>query len=155
MYAVIRLKNLGAFALAAILLTLASPAWAEYLVNGNVVTDTETGLMWMQETAEVGQFDNVGWQAALSCCEDSTYGGYSDWRLPNIRELDSIVDLGRHDPAIDPVFSCQHDYYWSSSPYTGGFGSPWRMDFRTGQPSNFYRFRVSSWAYVRCVRGVP
>ena len=56
--------------------------------NDGTVTDNVTGLMWQKEDD-----DNVrDWEAALSYCESLSLAGFSDWRLPNIKELDSITD---------------------------------------------------------------
>jgi hypothetical protein len=53
-----------------------------------VVNDTKTGLMWQDDA--VGS--TMTWANAITTCENLTLGGYSDWRLPNIRELKSIVE---------------------------------------------------------------
>jgi len=95
--------------------------------NGDsTITDNATGLMWMQ-------YDNVEgilWEDALSYAESFDFAGYSDWRLPDIKELQSIVDYTRSpettsSPAIDPLFNCtqitneagntDYAYYWSST----------------------------------------
>ena len=50
------------------------------------------------------------------------------WRLPNITELESLVDAGRSNPALPtghPFTSVQSDYYWSSSTYSGYTASAW------------------------------
>ncbi len=77
-----------------------------FVNNGDgTVTDQATGLMWQQ--ADAGPFN---WGEALNYAETLTIAGYSDWRLPNAKELQSIVDYSRspdttNSPAIDPVFS--------------------------------------------------
>ncbi len=73
--------------------------------SDGTVTDQATGLMWQQ--ADAGPFN---WGEALEYAETQTMTGYSDWRLPNAKELQSIVDYTRspdttNSPAIDPVFS--------------------------------------------------
>jgi hypothetical protein len=104
--------------------------------NGDgTVTDEATGLMWMKvDSGELKAGKNkdgkLNWQEALSWAEDLEYAGYSDWRLPNVKELQSIVDYTRspdttNSAAIDPVFqttsfiteSGQKDYpyYWSGT----------------------------------------
>lgn len=98
--------------------------------NGTI-TDNATGLMWQQ--ADDGNSRN--WEASLSYAENLTLAGYSDWRLPNAKELHSIVDYNRcpdftNSPAIDPLFFCStfnnpvgnpnYGYYWSSSPLMDG-----------------------------------
>jgi hypothetical protein len=58
--------------------------------SDGTVTDTSTGLMWQQATAS----GTYTWEQALTYCENLTLpaGGYSDWRMPNRNELQSIVD---------------------------------------------------------------
>lgn len=104
--------------------------------NGDgTVTDSNTGLMWMK--ADNGK--GVTWEQALAYAENSTYAGYSDWRLPNAKELQYIVDYARSpdttkSPAIDPVFKTssitneagQEDYpfFWTSTTHLDGPMAP-------------------------------
>lgn len=110
--------------------------------NGDgTVTDHATGLMWMQEDSQTG----LNWEDALTWaqqCNADNFLGYSDWRLPNVKELQSIVDYSRapsvtDSPAIDPIFSCtpivdeggadNYPFYWSGTTHAnmqnGGFGA--------------------------------
>ena len=105
-----------------------------FVDNGDAtITDNATGLTWQQSDSGAG----MDWQAALSYCEDLNFAGASDWRLPNAKELQSIVDYSRspdttHSAAIDPVFNVsaitdeagQTDYpfYWSSSTHIDSSG---------------------------------
>lgn len=98
-----------------------------FVDNGDgTITDQATGLTWMQNDNGAGTV----WGEALSYCESLTLGGHDDWRLPNIKELQSIVDYERspdvtNSPAIDPLFNTstitneagQTDYpfFWSST----------------------------------------
>lgn len=101
--------------------------------NGNgTITDNATGLMWQQ--ADDGTTRD--WGNSLSYAENLSLAGHTDWRLPNAKELHSIVDYTRapdvtNSPAIDPLFSCtsfndpsgisgQYGYYWTSSPLMDG-----------------------------------
>ena len=83
-----------------------------FVINGDgTVSDINTGLMWQQVTAP-GRYT---WLQALNYCETFNLAGYNDWRLPTIKELESIVDLSIY-PAIDTnifpyIPSCR---YWSS-----------------------------------------
>ena len=95
--------------------------------NGNgTITDEATGLMWMQQDNAKG----ITWQEALKYAEGYEFAGYSDWRLPDAKELQSIVDYTRSPgtdgtPAIDPLFRCSeitaetgekdYPFYWSST----------------------------------------
>lgn len=87
-----------------------NPAYGtnEFVNNGDgTITDSATGLMWMQNDNGSG----ILWETALNYAEDFTYAGFSDWRLPDIKELQSIVDYSRSpsttsSAAIDPIFNC-------------------------------------------------
>lgn len=99
--------------------------------NGNgSITDNATGLTWMQSDSGSGML----WGDALNYCEGLSFAGADDWRLPNIKELHSIVDYTRspsitNSAAIDPLFTAtqitneggQVDYafYWSSTTHIG------------------------------------
>jgi hypothetical protein len=106
----------------------------DFVDNGDeTVTDQATGLMWQQ--ADDGNTYN--WKDALAYASSSELSGYSDWRLPNTKELESIVDYDKTTfPAIDETyFSCTSDdsWYWTStthgdSKYTAcyvAFGKAW------------------------------
>lgn len=104
----------------------------QFRSNGNgTVMDLATGLTWMQ--ADSGRA--MSWEAALAYAEDATHGGHTDWRLPNAKELQFIVDYSRSpdttdSAAIDPLFSAtsitneagQKDYahYWTSTSHLDG-----------------------------------
>jgi hypothetical protein len=90
--------------------------------NDGTITDNATGLMWSKDDSGEG----MDWEAALAYAEGSEYAGYDDWRLPNIKELQSIADYSGAFPAMDTsVFNLteltnimgQTDYpfYWSST----------------------------------------
>jgi len=98
--------------------------------NGDdTITDRATGLMWSKADSGKG----LNWEAALAWVQARNAGnylGHNDWRLPNAKELQSIVDYTRSpdttgSPAIHPLFHCsqitnengQADYpfYWSST----------------------------------------
>ncbi|MCX6361614.1 MAG: DUF1566 domain-containing protein, partial [Armatimonadetes bacterium] len=101
-----------------------------------LVQDQATGLMWEQGDSGKG----MTWQQALALAHErnrSKHLGYSDWRLPNAKELQSIVDYGRspdttRSAAISPLFRCtaitneagQTDYpfYWTSTTHGEGRG---------------------------------
>ena len=85
----------------------APSAFAAYQNNGNgTVTDTTTGLIWQQDTARDSQnnYDTMTWKEALAYCEALILGGNTDWRLPTIKELGSLVDLSRYNPSINTTY---------------------------------------------------
>jgi hypothetical protein len=119
-----------------------------FINNGDgTVTDTSTGLMWQQSTAP----GNYTWEQAFAYCENLTISGFSDWRLPNRNELQSIVDYSRYNPAIDTnFFPITEPYsYWSSTPYAGNSSLAWELYFEYGYGNYYYK---TSYNYVRAVR---
>lgn len=110
--------------------------------NGDgTISDSNTGLMWAQDDDGI----TLDWEDALAYAESSELAGYNNWRLPNVKELQTIVDYSRSPtatnsenigPAIDPLFSCtqlpsdvqeagyddDYGYYWTgtSAPFTSG-----------------------------------
>jgi hypothetical protein len=110
------------------------------------ITDNVTSLMWQQED------DNLtrDWDDANSYCNSLAFAGHSDWRLPTIKELQTLVDYGRYNPAIDPIFTnTNFSGYWSST--GGGFSGTekWFNDFGDGSD---YWYLMTNPSYVRCVR---
>jgi hypothetical protein len=87
------------------------PGW--YQDNGDgTVTDLNTGLMWQQIVEDT----NWSWQAALLYCQVLELGGHDDWRLPDIRELASIVDVETTPPLINlSAFGYLSGLYWTST----------------------------------------
>jgi hypothetical protein len=86
------------------------------------VTDRATGLTWTR--ADSGK--TMDWKAALAYAEGLTLAGHDDWRLPNVKELQSIVDYSRapdarkasaRGPALDPIFKLTEteSWFWTST----------------------------------------
>ena len=117
------------------------------LGNG-IVRDNVTGLEWQQATAP----GEKTWQNALAYCEALGLAGYTDWRLPTIQELSSLVDGSRTNPAIDPIFSAVGHAHWSSTTVASYTDDAWRLNFLYG---NVYDNNKTDDAYVRAVRGKP
>jgi hypothetical protein len=96
-----------------------------YTDNGNgTITDNVTGLMWEQKTDDGGIRDKdvtQTWLDALNYCEDLILGGFSDWRLPNPKELERMVDLSTRNPAADTTYfpNTTNGYYWTGSTCAG------------------------------------
>jgi hypothetical protein len=107
------------------------------------ISDGATGLTWQKNDSK----STLSWDKAISYCEASTTAGYSDWRLPNVKELQSIVDYTRSpdttdSPAIDPIFNSSnftnengesdYGFYWSNTThktYTGNGASACYVSF--------------------------
>jgi hypothetical protein len=117
----------------------------------DTITDRATGLTWSKADSGTG----MNWQAALTWVQQKNaakFLGHDDWRLPNVKELQSIVDYTRspdttHSPAIDPVFNCtaitnearQMDwpFYWSSTTHAGLHGGGSAMYVAFGRASGW------------------
>jgi uncharacterized protein DUF1566 len=115
-----------------------------FAASGGVVFDTKTGLTWEQSpmTATFAWADAPGHCASLG----------AGWRVPTIKELQSIVDFTRSaSPKIDTnyFFSTLSDYYWSASIRVGSPGDAWYADFDNG--SAFTEGQTNA-HLVRCVR---
>jgi hypothetical protein len=105
-----------------------------------VVMDNVTGLMWQDDSDAAtvkkpwvtqanyhdGNYSNTSGDTPTTYCAELTLGDYSDWRLPSVEELESIVDFGRVSPSINPAFiHIVSHYYWSSTAYAGGAYGVW------------------------------
>jgi len=120
--------------------------------NGDgTVSDLATGLMWMQADSGTG----MDWEKALAYAQSqnkANYLGHSDWRLPNSKELQSLVDYTRSPgaqnpaqvgPSIDPLFTCtpitneagrpDYPFYWTSTSAkanpTASYSAAWYVAF--------------------------
>jgi len=130
------------------------------VVGQPVVADGKTGLVWQGCTVgqtgsscEQGTAVGSSWQSALAACEGLTWGGSSDWRLPNVTELLTITDGGQASPSIDVVafpalVSTSGSFYWTSSSGIAS-SSAWAVMFSWGQP--YLRVKTVSY-FVLCVR---
>jgi len=116
--------------------------------NGDgTVTDFDTGLMWQQSD------DNTTrtWADAETYCAGLSLAGKTDWRLPEAKELTSIVDYRYANPAINATAfpGTNASYYWSASSFAANSTDAWRVSFVNG---SIYPFNKTSSYYVRCVR---
>jgi hypothetical protein len=87
--------------------------------NGDGTVTDSRGLIWPKAwngDAANGGAKFVSWEAAVQYCYNGTFFGSSDWRLPNIRELNSVVDKTKLSPATFSIFTnVASDVYWSST----------------------------------------
>ncbi len=128
----------------------------DFVDNGDsTISDNATGLMWQQN-----DFQSNDWQDAIDSCEASTTANHSDWRLPNVKELQSIVDYTRSpdttsSAAIDAKFNAtsfsnEEGYtdwgsYWASTTHVdyyddGGNATNVSFGRALGYMSNFSEF---------------
>jgi hypothetical protein len=109
------------------------PAEGRFIDNGDgTITDNCTKLMWQKS-----QVNPLSWQQALQYCENLDLAGYTDWRLPNINELITIVDRSRSadgvsQSAIFPIFNGIGCTTWSSTTYYPAPQNAWYVQFGDG-----------------------
>lgn len=143
---------------------VASTPSADFTDRGDgTVTHVTTGLTWKRcpeglsgEPCATGTAISMTWSSALTTAENSTFAGFSDWRLPNFKELRSIVETCGYDPAINqaifpatprPAFG---SVFWSSSTYAPRPADAWLVLFdRGGGVASDKESRL----FVRLVRG--
>ncbi len=144
---------------------IASTPTADFTVHNNgTVTHNKTGLMW--KVCSEGQTWNNGsctgnvadtkWDKALQIPStlnvSGGFAGYTDWRLPNIKELQSIVEQQCYYPSIKSTIfpSTDSGFYWSSSPSAYDSGGAWGVSFYDGNDDSGNRDRSFR---ARLVRG--
>jgi len=124
-----------------------------YENKDKTITDKATGLIWAKEDSKKG----MNWKDALAWVQQKNaekYLGTTDWRMPNIKELQSIIDYTRSpdtndSPAIDPVFKCtqftneggktDYPYYWSSTTHSGFNGGGAAMYVAFGRAAGWMK----------------
>jgi surface protein len=134
--------------------------------NANeTVTDHLTGLMWQDDPAvasvkkqwvtqanyDAQDYNNTVGDTATTYCNELVMGGFEDWRLPTVVELQGILNDGRYEPSIDEVFiNTYNNFYWSSSTsHQSGHNNAWVVNFGYGYTFDDYKYYST---YVRCVR---
>ena len=160
--------------------------------NDRTITDALTGLTWtkcsmtdvnatapvMDNTTNCSETPGIGnWKDAVSACENLNHAGKTDWRLPSVTELHSLIDTTRN-PALltdttyfpdipDPnvLGDTNFPYYWSSTTYIGSQGTApdcsatkpncaWYVNFIDGYvEGDKDRSIKTTGNYVRCVSG--
>ncbi|MBF0259748.1 MAG: DUF1566 domain-containing protein [Desulfamplus sp.] len=151
------------------------------IIDGIMVKDNVTGLIWENKSNKDGTKDYTnphdadntytwydsnpatnGGSAGSEGDENSTkdflkalnnagFGGYSDWRLPTVTELRSIIDYNRYDPLIDTEYfkDTVSSFYWSSSTYVNTPDLAWSVDFKEGEGRSDSKYAEY---HVRAVR---
>jgi Protein of unknown function (DUF1566) len=119
-----------------------------YAIAAGEVTDTQTGLIWQQGMSAAA---GATWADAPAYCSTLALNGHV-WRLPSLRELQTLVDETK-TPAIDLTAfpGTPTTYFWTSDAFTGNPGNAWVVDFTYGFT---FGFGIDvTFAYpVRCVR---
>lgn len=151
------------------LVTESTPT-TQFVVDSDlgVATDIKTGVSWMVCSAGMtwdsasatctGEAMEYNWQESLAYADTVEYAGYNDWRLPNIKELMSIVERACSTPALNTsVFvDALAQRYWTNTPVIGSDGNGgivgdtvWAVSFEEG--SNNQPLKTAN-SMVRLVR---
>jgi hypothetical protein len=143
-----------------------------FIDNGDqTVSDTCTGLMWTKDDSQ----SPMNWQDALAWAQTmngQNHCGYDDWRLPNVKELQSIVDYSRspgstNSAAIDVVFNCtpivneagrpDWPWYWTSTTHRSfngiSYHGNWAVYVCFGRAAGWVKIGANSYYSYRDVHG--
>lgn len=135
-----------------------------YLMHLNgTVTDKRTRLNWKRCSEGqvwngrtcLGEAKSYSWDEALMLARTSTFAGHSDWRIPNVKELRSLVEECRSvSPKINPIIfpATPDSFFWSSSPSLTSNRGSWHVTFNRGT-SSFGGYTRDYEHYIRLVRG--
>jgi hypothetical protein len=123
-------------------------AESRFVVKNGGIFDRQTDLTWQKKPSS----DKFTYQEAIKHCEDLYDDGYSDWELPSIDALKSLVDYKQDNSAIATgLISVKlNDYYWSETKHAEYSSNAWELLFKNGNDNwNNQSFDF----YALCVRG--
>jgi hypothetical protein len=135
--------------------------------NGDgTITDNLTKLIWLK-IANCSDLGPKKWAESLAAVNllasgqcgltDGSIAG--DWRLPNVRELHSLIDFGQSEPALPaghPFTNFQTNRYWSSTTFNFFYPYKWIVEFGSGQVDAFNADDPTiNLSYAIAVRGGP
>ena len=122
--------------------------YADFTKEGNIVKDSTRKLAWQDDNVS----STMVWEDAITQCEELTLDTYSDWRLPNINELLSIMSKNKEGSQLADAFeNVVNSYYWSSTSRAGYQEHAWIIRTHTGHNASNNK---TSLYYVKCVRTV-
>ena len=123
----------------------------------SLVNDDVTGLMWpgcqvvastpgIPECAGGSTSTGIDWQTALAFCQSLEWGGETDWRLPNMKELHSIVDYREYNPTVnsDVFANISSTRFWTSTTRSGVATHAWYVNMLTGWVGTLQKTETSS-----------
>ncbi|MFA6141884.1 MAG: DUF1566 domain-containing protein [Candidatus Omnitrophota bacterium] len=133
--------------------TLTSNYGDGFASNGVITTDLGTGLIWASDGMGTGCYDGGTrtWAQAATWADGLDFGGYTDWRMPTIQELEAIVNYNLYIPTINrAAFPNTSSTYWSSTTLAVDAGYAWYVSFIDGVAD--YSLKTTTLC-VRPVRG--
>ena len=109
--------------------------------------DDKTGLIWQDNQNMQQEFS---YEKAKTYCENLKVDGYTDWRLPTLKELATILDLRIDRPALKPGFNIRlSERFWTATPNAAKPKEAWVISFSYGEIESYPVRREYN---VRCVR---
>ena len=127
--------------------------------NNGTITDNETNLTWKQCAEGLsgagctsGTLIRYKWKQALQLADSTSFAGHSDWRLPNIKELNSLATANCYSPSINESLfpNTPSFYFWSSTSMLYYQHGAWNLRFTEGRAFPRPRYHPVN---VRLVRG--
>jgi len=122
--------------------------------SDGTIADRATGLTWQRDDDGVTR----AWDAALSYCEGLSLAGHDDWRLPNAKELQSIVDYDKEEiPAIDDVFGTSNpeSWFWTSTTHGDNKAYGVYIAFGKAYGKNAQQTELTDWHGAGAQRSDP
>ena len=117
-----------------------------------IVVDHKRGVMWQDDAGvNVG---NGAWSSSVAYCEDLTLGGYTNWSMPNVSELSTIIDIENYAFGLNSVFANDRGYYyWTSTLDTyNSVDTSWLVYTGGGSSNLLYGQTSDTNFYTRCMR---
>jgi hypothetical protein len=126
---------------------LAAAPPGRYVLTAETVADTQSGLTWQRAVPDA----SYSWADAKTYCEGLSLASQTGWRLPTVKELQTLVDIAAANLSIDAKAfpSTPASNFWSSSPYASNASAAWAVYFYDGST---YASATTSADRVRCVR---
>ena len=127
----------------ALSLFLASSLFAE-----DLIFDKTTSLLWADN--EASQSLDITYKEAQEYCSNLVIGSHSNFRVPTLFELMSLIDYNRYKPAILRGFeNTDNEVYWSTTPFVDDKDKNWAVNFKSGKTDIIAK---SYDRHVRCVQ---
>ena len=119
-------------------------------IKRGTVIDNLTGLMWAKDANISG--GSPQWAYAVDYCDSLSLGGHDDWRLPTVKEMVSLCDFGRFDPALPPghpFINVRSTFYWTSTTHAADTNKAHAVYLGNGESTTIEKTRNWSMWPVR------